>query len=84
MNNYLGDNMSDPIQRIVIVGGGANNKNLINRLKKLFGKIICVSDDIGLSSKSVEAELMAYLAIRSLYKLPITFPKTTLLYSHSI
>ncbi len=23
MNNYLGDNMSDPIQRIVIVGGGA-------------------------------------------------------------
>ena len=64
-------------QSIIIVGGGANNKNLMNRLKNLFGKIICVSDDIGLSSISVEAELMAYLAIRSLYKLPITFPKTT-------
>lgn len=62
---------------IVVVGGGVNNTNLINKLKILFGKIICTSEDIGFSSQSVEAELMAYLAIRSLYKLPITFPKTT-------
>ncbi len=34
-------------------------------------------EDFGFNSQYVEAEAFAYLAIRSLRGLPITFPKTT-------
>ena len=62
---------------IILVGGGTYNINLVNKIKTTFGKMVLTSDEIGLESKSIESELIAFLAARTLYKLPITFPKTT-------
>ena len=67
-------------KNIVICGGGAKNSYLIKRLKdKLKQKKISVflADELGLNSQMIEAELFAFLAARSLSKLPITFPNTT-------
>jgi anhydro-N-acetylmuramic acid kinase len=35
------------------------------------------ADAVGWSSASIEAQAFAYLAVRTLNDLPITFPKTT-------
>lgn len=67
-------------KNIVLVGGGTKNKNLVKKLKKLFGNTLILSEEIGFSSLIVEAELIGYLAVRKLYSLPITFPKTTGVY----
>jgi anhydro-N-acetylmuramic acid kinase len=64
-------------KNIIIVGGGAKNKFLLKRLENSFGKILKVSDKVGFISTNVEAEMIAYLAVRRLNSLPITFPKTT-------
>lgn len=67
-------------KNIVICGGGAKNSYLVKRLKeKLEQKKISIfiADELGLNSQMIEAELFAFLAARSLFKLPITFPNTT-------
>jgi len=62
---------------LIIVGGGQHNSYLVDNLKKTFNFSIFTADEIGLSGNMIEAELMAFLAVRSLKDLPITFPKTT-------
>ena len=65
--------------KIFITGGGFNNKNLIKKLSvksKLEIKDLNQFDPL-FSTNFVEAELMAYLSARSIYNLPITYPKTT-------
>ena len=62
---------------IVLMGGGQFNNHLVTRLKTLLKVNVLISDDIDLNGQYVEAELFAYLAARSVNKLPITFPNTT-------
>jgi anhydro-N-acetylmuramic acid kinase len=52
---------------------------LRERVRKAFGvEIELLADDsVGWSSTSMEAELFAFLAVRSARGLPITFPSTT-------
>ena len=64
-------------KNIIISGGGAKNMHLIKRLKSTFKETISLSCDIGISTQRLEADLVAFLAIRCLKKYPITFPKTT-------
>ena len=71
------------IQEIVICGGGSMNPVLMAAIKAAAKGIrVSRSDDhviggLALDSRFIEAELMAYLAVRSLRDLPITFPETT-------
>lgn len=61
----------------VLTGGGAHNKTLLSELEAaLLGKVIC-GDEIGWNSDGLEAQAFAYLALRSLAGLPITYPGTT-------
>ena len=65
---------------LVISGGGAYNRAIIKALEELtqkYGIITLTAQSLGLSSDFIEAEAWAYLAIRSIYNLPITFPTTT-------
>lgn len=62
----------------VIVGGGQKNKFLVSLIKKLnVSNLILTGDEIDLPSDFIESELIAFLAIRKIKKLPSTFTSTT-------
>ena len=59
-------------------GGGRKNKYLIESIKNNFENISIESiDQYEIDGDYVESQAFAYLAIRSLLKLPISFPTTT-------
>ncbi len=62
---------------MVVCGGGFKNKFLINRLQFFFKKPIINPKFINIDIDFVESELIAFIAARTINKLPITFPKTT-------
>ena len=62
---------------IIISGGGRKNQMLIYEIS-LETKIQCKNiDDYNLRGDAIEAEAFAFLAVRSLKKLPLSFPSTT-------
>ncbi len=62
---------------IIVCGGGAKNPVILRELAARTGARIRTADDAGWSADAMEAQAFAYLAIRTLKKLPITFPTTT-------
>ena len=62
---------------VYVMGGGIYNENLINSLKSCYANNVYIIDKIGLNGSMIEANLMAYLAVRQLRGLPSTFPETT-------
>jgi anhydro-N-acetylmuramic acid kinase len=62
----------------IVAGGGAHNPTLLRMLaERLKPATVETADDAGWSSDALEAQAFAYLAVRSLRGLPLTFPKTT-------
>jgi anhydro-N-acetylmuramic acid kinase len=66
----------------VLAGGGWNNPVITKYLKHYLAEEIedfemNIADEVGMSSVYMEAEIFAYLAVRSLYKLPISLPSVT-------
>lgn len=69
--------MPAPPKRWVISGGGAANPVLMAALRdRLKGEVVSAAD-LGWSPDFMEAEAFGYMAVRSLRKLPLTFPGTT-------
>ena len=66
----------DP-RRVVVCGGGRNNKFLLKRISKKLKYNIVPIDNFGIDGDFIESQAFAYLAIRSYLKLPISFPETT-------
>jgi anhydro-N-acetylmuramic acid kinase len=66
-----------PPQLYVLAGGGARNGALRGALKKLLPGQFVLADEVGWSVDALEAQAFAFLAVRSLLNLPITFPSTT-------
>ncbi|MCG8442987.1 MAG: anhydro-N-acetylmuramic acid kinase [Caulobacterales bacterium] len=66
-----------PPRAVFVGGGGARNRALMRELRARLPCGVLTADDAGWRVDTLEAELMAYLAVRSLYELPITFPGTT-------
>jgi anhydro-N-acetylmuramic acid kinase len=62
---------------IVIVGGGAHNATLMSMLRQRLRITVLRGGDVGWSSDAIEAQAFAYLAVRTLKGLPLTFPTTT-------
>ncbi|WP_199564552.1 anhydro-N-acetylmuramic acid kinase [Parvularcula marina] len=61
----------------VACGGGRHNPVLMAELgRRLEGQVL-VAEEAGWRGDMIEAEAFAYLAVRSLRKLPLSFPKTT-------
>ena len=62
----------------IVAGGGARNPTLMRMLaERLAPATVETAHAIGWASDSLEAQAFAYLAVRALNGLPITFPKTT-------
>jgi anhydro-N-acetylmuramic acid kinase len=61
----------------VISGGGRRNKTLMAMIAGLVEAAVAPAEAAGMDGDAVEAEAWAYLAVRSLEGLPITFPGTT-------
>ncbi len=67
----------------ILTGGGWHNPIILTqfqyRLKKRLGNTVQIktAEAVGWNSASLEAELFAYLAVRSLRGLPLSVPKTT-------
>lgn len=66
-----------PPEKWVICGGGVHNPVLMDEFKKRLSGEVLSADQLGWSSDFMEAEAFAYLAVRSLKGLPLTFPQTT-------
>ena len=61
------------IDKILLAGGGRKNISIIKYLK---GRAFNI-DQYNLKGDFIESQAFAYLAVRSLLKLPISFPETT-------
>ena len=67
-----------PPRSWIVAGGGAHNPTLMRMLaERLAPATVESADAVGWSSQSIEAQAFAYLAVRTLNGLPITFPLTT-------
>ncbi len=78
LKNFINHTNSN-IEQIVVCGGGRKNKFLMKSLKNNLKKNISIKliDDYGIDGDFIESQAFAYLAIRCIEKLPITFPSTT-------
>jgi len=63
--------------RWIIAGGGRHNRAIMNRLRQSLKGAVTTAEDANYDGDGVEAQMMAYLAARSLAGLPISFPGTT-------
>lgn len=61
----------------VICGGGARNPTMMSGFRETLPGPVVSADELGWSGAFLEAEAFAFLAIRSLKGLPLTFPATT-------
>jgi anhydro-N-acetylmuramic acid kinase len=63
------------VQSIILSGGGRHNLHLRELLAQSF--IVRTTEDLGWYGDLIEAQAFAYLAVRSIYNLPLSFPTTT-------
>ena len=62
---------------IILCGGGRRNLALVNHIKKLLKYKIKLIDEFSVDGDFIESQAFAYIAIRSLLSLPISYPSTT-------
>jgi len=63
--------------RWLVTGGGRHNKTLMGNLRTYLKVLVEPVEAVGWNGDVLEAQAFAYLAVRSLKKLPISFPNTT-------
>jgi len=71
------DHFSKKPHTVIVVGGGARNRTLISMLQARIGLPMTSASDVGWQADAIEAQAFAYLAVRTLKGLPLTFPTTT-------
>ena len=67
---------ASPLQWL-ICGGGRHNRVLMGNLRDVLGVPVEPVEAVGWQGDALEAQAFAFLAVRSLYGLPISFPQTT-------
>ncbi len=77
--------LSQKPKTIFVCGGGRKNLAIMDEIKKQLSEIeIKTTEEIGLNGDTIEAEAFAFLGIRSLLQLPISFRKTTGIYNKKL
>ncbi len=70
--------LTEKPKEILVCGGGRKNVAMMDEMKKwLSGVVVKTVDEIGYNGDAIEAEAFAFLGIRSVLGLPISFQKTT-------
>ncbi len=64
-------------QTLVLSGGGRHNPALVAEIAQRASVNIQLAEDVGWRGDAVEAECFAFLALRVLHNLPLSFPSTT-------
>jgi len=63
--------------RWYVTGGGRHNATLMNGLREYLKKPILPIEELGCDGDMIEAEAWAFLAVRSIYGMPLSLPATT-------
>ena len=63
--------------RLIVCGGGRKNPVIMRELARRTRAKPILADEVGLRGDALEAECFAYLAVRALLGLPISYPMTT-------
>ncbi len=74
------EHLPAPPKLWVVCGGGRKNPHIVNDLRTGAAAAhaqVLAAEDIGMNGDFTEAEAWAYLAVRSVRGLPLTFPTTT-------
>ena len=69
--------LPEPPQRVVVCGGGRLNPALMRALRDALACPLLSAEDAGWDGNAIEAQAFAFLAVRSMRGLPISWPKTT-------
>ncbi len=64
-------------RQMIVCGGGRKNVDMLKRLHKVTGIKPMVIDKLKLNGDAIEAQAFAYLAVREVLGLPISFKETT-------
>ena len=77
--SLLIENSKQIIKNVLLCGGGRKNKVLLKKIKENLSKNINLKliDDYKINGDFIESQAFAFLAVRSIMKLPISFPNTT-------
>ena len=62
---------------LIVSGGGSKNKYVINLMKETFKGKLFTANHLNLNPDFIESQAFAYLGIRRIRDLPISFPSTT-------
>lgn len=72
------EHMPEPPKLWIVCGGGRKNPHTVADLRAGAGEAeVILAEDAGFDGDAMEAEAWAYLAVRALKGLPLTFPTTT-------
>lgn len=72
------DHFPAPVKEWIVCGGGRHNPTLLAKIQvRVDDAPFINADKLGWRGDFIEAEAFAYLAVRTLYQLPISFPGTT-------
>jgi anhydro-N-acetylmuramic acid kinase len=71
------EHLPEEPQLWIIGGGGRKNRTLMSMIAAHVHNAVVPAEAVGFDGDFIEAEAWAYLAVRSLKRLPITFPGTT-------
>jgi len=69
--------LAQPPEIWIVCGGGRRNRAIMCALAERLAAPVVPGEAFGFDGDTMEAEAFAYLAVRSLVGLPITFPGTT-------
>ena len=69
--------LSEAPARLLVAGGGRRNPTMLRMIAERTGLVPEPSEALGWNGDAVEAEGFAYMAVRHLRGLPISFPGTT-------
>lgn len=69
--------LPEPVGEWIVCGGGRRNPTLMDALRKRVHTPVRTAEDACWRGDDLEAECFAYLAVRSLRKLPLSYPMTT-------
>ncbi len=69
--------LPEPVGEWIVCGGGRHNPAMMTALQKTLRAPVKTAESAGWRGDDLEAECFGYLAVRSLKKLPLSFPNTT-------